>query len=89
MARDRISLTFETLGPKEEFDISMLHPHGETPMVIEVRHESGLASEVEMQTTVKPRAFMIFSVGTLFVVGFILMLYQVAAFFGPMLFPIP
>lgn len=87
LADDRLSLTFETLGPQDEFDISMLHTFGETPSVIEVRHEGGLAKETEMQTTVKPGTFTLLVCVAVFLVGFGLILYQLAALFGPMLFP--
>jgi hypothetical protein len=87
LADDRLSLTFETLSPKDEFEISMISSYGETPNVIEVRHEAGLATKSEMQTTAKPGAFLMVVVLTLFLLAFFFVLYQVAATFGPMLFP--
>lgn len=89
LADDRLCLTFETLGPQDEFEISMLSSSGETPNVIEVRHEAGLAKETEMQTTAKPGTFFLIIIVTLFLVGFVLILYQIAAFLGPMFFPSP
>lgn len=89
LAEGHLTLTFETLGPHDEFEISMLNIEGETPRIIEVRHEAGLASQVEMQTTPKPSAFLIIGFVTLFLVGFAVILYQIAAFFGPMIFSVP
>ncbi len=89
LADDRLSLTFETLGPQDEFEIAMLDSFGETPNVIEVRHEAGLARETEMQTTAKPGTFFLLIIVTLFLAGFVLILFQIAAFFGPMLLPSP
>jgi len=89
LADDRLSLTFETLGPQDEFEISMLNTFGETPNVIEVRHEVGLAKEAEMQTTAKPGTFTLLIFLGLSLAGFILILYQIAAFLGPMLISSP
>ena len=86
LADDRLALTFETLGPHDEFQISMFDTDIDTPSVIEVRHESGLASEAEMQTTPKPGTFLISFLGTLILVGFGVILYQIAAFLGPFIF---
>lgn len=86
LADDRLALTFETLGPHDEFQISMFETDIDTPKVIEVRHEAGLAKEAEMQTTPKPGTFLILVVVTLLLAGFGLILYQIAAFFGPMFF---
>jgi hypothetical protein len=89
LADDHLALTFETLGPNDEFEISMLSIDVETPLIIEVRHEAGLASETKMQTTPKLGTFLIIVLATLILVGFAVILYQIAALFGPMIFSIP
>jgi hypothetical protein len=66
----------------------MLDSFGKTPDVLEVRHEAGLASKTEMQTTPKPGTLMLTFVLYLMLAGFVLTLYQVASFFGPILFPV-
>jgi len=82
---DRLSLVFETLGPKDEIEISMLDAFVDTPMVVGVRHEAGLAAETKMQTTEKPSALFLYTFLFFSIVGFLFVIYQLLAFLGPML----
>lgn len=89
LADDRLSLTFDTLGPNDELEISMLDSFADTPNVLEVRHEAGLANEEKMQTNIQPGRFTIVALSMVFLMGLILIFYQIAAFIGPMLFSGP
>lgn len=86
---NRFSLTFETIAPQDEFEVSMLSTDSENPLVIEIRHEAGVAQKMEMQTTAKPGKVLLGVCGILLLVGFVVVLYQIAAFIGPMLIPSP
>lgn len=83
---DRLALTFEALGPQDEFQISMLDTVVKTPIVIEIRHQAGLAKQTEMQTNTKPATYLLVAFAVVALVGFGFILYQVAAFFGPLIF---